>query len=711
MFELNCLEKKPCEVSLRGSCLFIISILVFSRAATPGLRAQSQTNANVLTYHNDLARTGQNLNETVLTPANVNASSFGQLFTYPLDGWVFTQPLYVAGVAIPGQGMHNVVYIATEHDSVYAFDADSNQGNNSNPLWQTSFINPDAGITTVPMLSTFGYDNPPELGITGTPVIDPTTGTLFVVAKIQQAGTNSTLYFERLYALDIQTGAVKFGGPVDILPSLPGSGAGSVNGQIQLDPLYEFQRSALLLYNGVVYVSFASQGDIGPYHGWIVGYDANTLELVRSFNDTPNGNQGGIWMAGAAPAVDAGGNIYCMTGNGTFDGPAGGDYGDSFLKLVPSPGSLVVTDYFAPYDQAFLADNDVDLGAGAPMLLPDSAGSDDYPHLIVGGGKEGIIYLLDRDNLGQYNLVNNNQILQSVNLTSGIFNMPAYFNNSLYFCGVSDYLKAYSISNAQMSSMPVSQSYVPFGFPGATPSISANGANNGIVWAVDAGAFNVNRGPGVLHAYNATNLAQELYNSANPSDQLGLAQKFAMTTIANGKVYVASAFGLSVFGNLGAPFLTTQPLSQTVQQGANVSFYVGAGGAPPLNFQWQYNGFDIEEATNSWLTVSNVGPADAGPYSMTVGNSVTNVTSATAVLTVNSAPAPPQLSIDSQLRITLQGAVGQSYLIQYTTDLSQGAGGWVPLVSVTLASPTQIITDPGIINQTQRFYRALSQGF
>ncbi len=716
MIKLSSPANRAFANSRRAPALFLLRLIAILWAAGPRVGAQNQTNVNVLTYHNDLARTGQNLNETVLTPANVNASSFGQLFTYPLDGWVFTQPLYFSGLAIPGQGVHNVVYIATEHDSVYAFDADSNQGSNANPLWQTSFINPAAGLTTVPMLSTFGFDNPPELGITGTPVIDPTTGTLFVVAKIQQAGTNSTQYFERLYALDIQTGAVKFGGPVDILPSLPGSGAGSVNGQIQLDPLYEFQRSALLLYNGVVYVSFASQGDIGPYHGWIVGYDANTLELVRSFNDTPNGYQGGIWMAGAAPAVDAGGNIYCMTGNGTFDGPAGGDYGDSFLKLVPSMGSLVVTDYFAPYDQAFLADNDGDLGSGAPMLLPDSAGSEDSPHLIVGGGKEGIIYLLDRDNLGQYNLLNNNQIVQSVNLTVNltvaIFSMPAYFNNWIYFCGTGDYLKAFSISNAQMSSVPVSQAGAPYGFPGATPSISANGANSGIVWAVDAGAFNVNRGPGVLHAYNAGNLAQDLYNSAaNPLDQLGMAQKFAMVTVANGKVYVASAFGLSVFGNLGAPFITTQPQSQTVQPGANVSFYVAAGGASPLNFQWQYNGFNIEEQTNSWLTLSNVGPDDAGPYTMQVGNSLTNVTSATAALTVNSAPAPPQLSIDSQLRITLQGVVGQSYLIQYTTDLNQGAAGWIPLVGVTLALPAQTIEDPGITNQPRRFYRALAEGY
>ena len=289
--------------SSRASWFFIFAISALLGTAAPELRAQIQTNANVLTYHNDLARTGQDLNETILTPANVNVNNFGQLFTYPLDGWVFTQPLYVAGVSIPGQGMHNVVYIATEHDSVYAFDADSNQGSNANPLWQTSLINPDAGITTVPMLSTFGFDNPPELGITGTPVIDPTTGTLFVVAKTQQSDGNSTTYAEMLYALDIQTGAVKFGGPTAILPTLPGSGPGTINGQIQLDPLYEFQRSALLLLNGVVYVSFASQGDIGPYHGWIVGYDANTLQLVSAFNDTPNGSQGGIWMAGAAYAA------------------------------------------------------------------------------------------------------------------------------------------------------------------------------------------------------------------------------------------------------------------------------------------------------------------------------------------------------------------------------------------------------------------------
>ena len=412
------------------------------------------------------------------------------------------------------------------------------------------------------------------------------------------------------------------------------------------------------------------------------------------------------------------GNIYCMTGNGSFDGPAGGDYGDSFLKLVPGAGSLTVTDYFAPYDQAYLGGNDGDLGSGAPLLLPDSAGSSHHLMIdyrsrvdVVGCGKEGIIYLLDRDNLGQCNMCsNNNQIVQSVNLAAGTLSMPACFNNWIYYCGLSDYLKAYNITNGQMSSFPVSQASAPYGFPGATPSISASGTSNAIVWAVDAGAFNVNRGPEILHAYNATNLTDELYNSDNARDQLGMAQKFAMVTVANGKVYVASAFGLSVFGSLGAPFVTTQPQNQTVQLGANASFYAAAGGAPPLNFQWQYNGFQIEEATNSWLTLSNVASGCRPAYAVTISNSVGSVTSATAMLTVNSTVAPPQLSIDSQLQITIQGAVGQTYLIQYTTDLSQGANGWTPLTSVTLAAPSETIQDPGITNQTQRFYRALAAG-
>jgi hypothetical protein len=698
----------------RTKLCLVISSLLLACIWVPELRAQSQgqTNANVLSYHNDLARTGQNLNETVLTLNNVNTNSFGKLFTYPLDGWVYAQPLYVAGVSIPGKGRHNVIFVATEHNTVYAFDADSNQGANAAPLWQTSFINPAAGVTTVPM-SIFGFDNPPELGITGTPVIDPETGTLFVVAKIRIATNATPRYAERLFALDISTGRTNFGGSIDILPTVSGTVAGGSQGKVLFDPLYDFQRSGLLLENGVVYVAFASQGDQGPYHGWIAGYDAHTLAQVKVYNTTPNGSQGGIWMSGGAPAVDPAGNIYCMTGNGTFDtNPVNRtNFAMSFLKLAPAGTNLVVADYFTPYDTLQMNAIDGDLGSGAPMVLPDSVGSAAHPHLLVGAGKGLTIFLLDRDNMGHYNAATNSQIVQWNNFARGCFATPAFFNNWIYFLGVNDALRAYSISNAQMSPLPVSQAFDQIGFPGATPSISANGTNDGIAWVIQADAFNTSRGPSILLAYNATNLAERLYRSADAGsrDALGLAQKFSVPTITNGKVYVPTGFGVSAFGNLGVPFVTTQPESQTVGEGTNVTFNVAAGGTPPLSFQWQLDGTNVVGATNSWLTLSNPQAAAEGTYTVTVTNSVGSATSDGAELVL--IPPPPFLSINADLELTIHGETGRTYSIQSTTDLGQGDEGWVTLTVLTLTNSTQAVVNSEGNKESQRFYRAVVGSF
>jgi hypothetical protein len=700
----------------RAVWLPIMASVVLACAWTPKLIAEGQTNANVLTFHNDLARTGQNTNESFFTLDNVNTTGFGKLFTYALDGWVYTQPLYVEGVSIPGKGRHNVVYVTTEHNSVYAFDADSDQGANAAPLWQVSFINPAAGVTTVPM-SIFGFDAPPELGINGTPVIDPSTGTLFVVAKIKTVTNSVTRYAERLFALDISTGHTNFGGPIDISPTFPGTGAGSSGGKVAFDPLYDYQRAGLTLQNGIVYVAFASQGDEGPYHGWVVGYDAHTLKQVQVYNATPNGIQGGIWMSGGAPAGDADGNIYCMTGNGTFDANVnnGVDYAMSFLKLTPANTNLVLTDYFTPYNQAYMNQIDGDLGSGAPILLPDSVGSSAHRHLLTGAGKSATIYLLDRDNMGHYNPSTNNpdsQAVQTINVqVAGIFATPAYFNGLIYYLGFNGYLRAYSISNAQMSPLPVSQSSDQIGFPGATPSISANGANDGIAWVIRNDAFNASRGPAVLLAYNATNLFERLYRStdAGARDSLGMAQKFAVPTIANGKVYVTTAFGLTVFGNLGAPFVTTQPRSQTVGEGTNVTFNVAAGGTPPLRFQWQFNGADIDGATNTWLTLTNTQAESEGTYRVNVANSIASVTSDPAELVVN--PPPPLLSINASLQLSIQGEVGRTYSIQSTTDLGEGEAGWVTTAVVTLTNSTQLLINSEGTPESQRFYRAKAGAF
>jgi hypothetical protein len=499
----------------------------------------------LFTHHNDNARTGQNPNESVLTPANVRVATFGKLFSYSLDGNAYASPLYVANVDIPGQGFHNVVYVATEHNSVYAFDAD---GRSAAPLWQVSFNNPAAGVTSVPAFDTGeGGDISPELGITGTPVIDPATQTLYVVAKTKEVA-GATTYVQRLHALDITTGAEKFGGPVVLQASVPGLGDGSVGGMVPFDALRENQRPALLLDDGVVYIAFGSHGDKPPYHGWVLGYDAASLQQVLVYNVSPNGSGGGIWQGGGGPAADANGAIYFGTSNGSFTVNTGGtDYGDSFVKLDPSGAVL---DFFTPHDQATLSSGNLDLGSGGLVLLPDQPGP--HPHLLIEASKDGTIYLIDRDNMGHYDPNNDNQIVQSLVKIflggNGHFNSPIYFNGSVYFAPISDAIKAFRLSNGLLSTGPTSQTPEVYGFPGGAMSISANGTSNGILWAVQrVGASS----PGVLRAYDASNLTVELYNSAQSGDDgLDIAAKFNVPIIANGKVFVGSLARLTVYGLL-----------------------------------------------------------------------------------------------------------------------------------------------------------------
>lgn len=489
---------------------------------------------NVLTYHNDNARTGQNLNETVLALTNVNATQFGKLFSLPVDGCVYAQPLYVSSVTIPSNGVHNIVYVTTEHDSVYAFDADTAGA----PLWKASFLSKHPSVKSVASSEAHCSDLIPEIGITGTPVIDPTTGTLYLVASTRD-GTN---YFQRLHALDITTGQEKFGGPVVITASLAGTGDGSVGGTVSFDALLGNQRPGLLLLNGVVYIAWASHCDLGLYHGWILGYGATNLQQVAVFNTTPNGAQGGIWMSGGALSADANGIIYAATGNGTFDANLGGiDFGDSVLKLSTT-GGLAVVDYFTPFNQQFLADNDLDLGSGGVLLVPTQSAT--VSNLLVAGSKQGTIYVVNRDNLGHFHSGSDSQIVQSLtNLIQAVFDTPAYWNGRVYYGGAKTAVQAFAVTNGQLSTTPVSQGSVVFGFPGATPSISANGTTNGIVWVIQKD------GKAILRAYDANNLTNELYNSSTRhGDSPGNAVKFTVPTIANGKVYVGVEKSLAVYG-------------------------------------------------------------------------------------------------------------------------------------------------------------------
>jgi len=510
--------------------------------------------SGTFTHHNDNARTGQNLNETVLTPANVNPASFGKLSSYPLDGMAIASPLYVANVTIPGQGLRNVVYVATEHDSVYAFDAD---GLAPGPLWQHTLL--FSGATTVPSADTGECcDIAPEIGVTGTPVIDPSTNTLYVVAKTKEGSA----YVQRLHALDLATGAEKSGSPVVLQASVPGNGAGSSGGMVPFDALHENQRPALLLLNGIVYIAFGSHGDQQPYHGWLLGYNASTLKQVLAYTVTPNANGGGVWQANSGPGADAAGNIYFITGNGAFDANTNGrDYGDTFLKLN-SAGSVL--DYFTPYNQATLNANNFDLGAAGPLLLPDQPGA--HPHLMVSAGKNNTIYLVDRDNMGHYNTGNNdNQIVQSLvdifpfgTPEPGNYSAPVYFNETVYFGPIADNVQAFRLTSGLLSTSATSRSFEVYSYPGATLAISANGAANGILWAIqrngDCGtaASCAAAAPGVLRAYDAGDLSVELYASdqAQSRDVLDFAAKFSVPLVANGKVFVASASQLTIYGLL-----------------------------------------------------------------------------------------------------------------------------------------------------------------
>jgi hypothetical protein len=502
--------------------------------------ASAQT-VSVATYHNDNLRDGQNTQETILTTANVNSAKFGKLFSYSVDAAIYGQPLYVPNVGIAGQGTHNVVYVATENDSVYAFDAD---GLNTTPLWQDSLV--AGGASAIPcarkgMCLVLSQ----TIGITSTPVIDTVGGTIYVLALTQETGGSVVDY---LHALDITSGAEKFGGPVVVSASVPGTGVGSAGGMVTFNAEMQLQRPGLLLLNGVVYIAWGSFGDQNPFHGWLMGYNSTTLAQVAVFNTTPNGTRGAIWQAGGGLSADANGYIYAQTGNGTFDANAGGaDYGDSFIKFSTASG-LSVADSFTPDNQAVLAVKDLDLGAGAGLLLPTQLGS--YPDEIVSAGKQGSIYLVDRDAMGGYSSTQNNNIQTLTGAALGYSNSPAYWNNSLYYHGKSDYLRRYAVQNGKLSATSTSHSPTTYA-QGSTPSVSSNGTTNGIVWAIDAGAPPFTA-PAVLHAYNALKPNQELYNStqAGTRDAAGPGIKFSTPTIANGKVYVGTSNQLDIYGLL-----------------------------------------------------------------------------------------------------------------------------------------------------------------
>ena len=511
---------------------------------------------SVITERNDNARSGQNVSETFLTPNNVTPNYFGKLFTQKVDGLVVAQPLYLPGVAIPGAGTHNVVYVATQHDSVFAFDADNNKGSNASPLWTTSFINPSGGVTTESgtdqgCAPETGFT---EIGIMGTPVVDPMTKTLYIVAKTNENGS----YIFRLHALDITTGQEKFGGPVMIT----GSVVNSFGATVPLVAQHQAQRPGLLLLNGNVYIGFGSNGCDYNAHGWVFAYNAATLQQTGVFNTTPDQAQGGsVWQSGTGLAGDSDGNVYFATAAiGDFDANTGGmDFGDTVLKLNLSGGALNWVDYFTPSNQNFLNISDLDLGSGGVVLLPDQHGRNH--HLLLAAGKEGVIYLVNRDDMGQFNQSMDNIVEELSTSLGEIYSAPIYWNGTVYYVGTQNHpMQAYSLSKGMLSTAPVAQSTLMYAR--GLPSLSANGTTNGLVWLL--------RGPTVntpwLTAFNATNLAITYSSNlaAGNRDAVGPVAHFATPMVADGKVYVGTTTQVAVYGLMS----TLKAISGSGQTGA-----------------------------------------------------------------------------------------------------------------------------------------------
>ena len=497
----------------------------------------------VLTAQYDNFRTGANLHEKVLKPSNVGGPNFGKLFSRTVDGDVFAQPLYVPSLQMPGTGKRNVIFVATEHDSVYAFDLN---GSRDTPLWKTSFIDPQHGIRTLSEQDVRCPFISPEVGITPTPVIDPATKTIYILARTNE----KDVFVQKLHALDITTGRERAGSPVTIQATVDGSGVGAVNGKITFDALRENPRAALLLSGGEVYLTWASSCDVGPYHGWVMAYDARTLQQRAVLNTSPDGDDAGIWQSDAGPAADDDGNVFVATGNGDFNASTAGgrDFGDSVLKLRLTGQKIVVRDFFTPFNQKLLDAKDWDLGSQGPVLLPAQPGP--RPHLLVVTGKEGKLYVLDRDKLGQFQDGADGQVVQAIKLRDA-YGAVAYWNQHIFFTDRSDVTRDFAIENGLLVAKAMTGR---MSSTAATPIVSADGTKDAIVWVVSTKEWNEAHTdkPAVLHAYDATDITHELYNSEQNSerDRAGMTVRFAIPTIADGHVFIGARSRLDVYGLL-----------------------------------------------------------------------------------------------------------------------------------------------------------------
>jgi hypothetical protein len=676
----------------------------FSVALTVSL---ASAQVNVLTAHNDIGRTGQNLNETILTPANVNTTQFGKLFTQPVDGLVFAQPLYVFQVAIPGKGTHNVAYVVTSSDFVYAFDADTNGGVSSSPLWQTS-------------LATSGLHF--QYGVYGTPVIDLSSNTMYLVSSEYQG--SSTNYIFRLHALDITTGAEKLGGPVLIQGSVPGNGSGSNGGVLAFDPYYHQQRPGLLLLNGVLYIAFGSTGDNGVWHGWIFSYSEKTLQQINIYCTTPNGSGGGIWMGGAALAAEVNapskpyGRMFVATGNGSYSASTPYNntmnYGMSVLDLDLTGGVMTVTDEFTPYDEATLDGQDGDLGSGNPVLLPTqtlASGATLSP--LVEIGKSGMIYILNRNNLGGFNATTD-QVVQEVqtpiggghNWGAGVWGTEAYWNNTIYSGGTNPGLvsysggagngfTSYSFAKGVLSTAPTGSSVQQFSYAGPTPSISANGATNGIVWVIKTDALD-SLGPEALIAFNAANIGQTLYSSNDnlTRDSPGEYVEYVVPTIANGKVYVGAYDVFSVYGLLAN---TTAAPAPVISPGSGAFT-----GTKSVTISDALAGATIYYTTNDQTPTTSSAVYGNTPITVTTNETITAIASAAGYL--QSAPSSATYVSTTTTANPVFSLAGGTYIGAQTLTITDGFSGAVVYYTLDGSTPTAasaVYAQPLIIPVTE----------
>ena len=690
----------------------------------PVTSAQTPTPVAVPTWRYDLTHAGQNTNETALTPANVNPNTFGKLFAMPVDTTVYAQPLYVPALKMGDGQVHNVVFVATENDTVYAFDADSNSGANANPLWQASMLTAahgaGAGATAVPYQDTGSPDVAPTVGITGTPAIDLATNTMFFVANTKENGA----YFSRLHAVNIITGAEQTGSPVNITATVSGTGSGSSGGKISFSPLWQNQRTALNFYNGYVYFGYAAHGDLNAWHGWLFAYNATTLKQTAVLCLTPGDHGAGIWGAGAGMPIDTsipGGRMFVVTGNGARSAApplsASTNYGESVIAFNLANGLLTPTDEFAGFNYLTLNTHDWDQGSGGLLMLPDQPGA--YPHLLVTAGKEGRVTVLNRDNLGGYASgasSNTNAVQDIPNVTAqaqGFWSTAAYWNGNIYMWAAGDTTgnvpMLFKINSGLLDTTPAKGTIVSQ-FPSPTFSISSNGATNGIAWAVRADQFN-SRGPAVLYAFGANDFSEPIYESDTKArDTAGAANKFSVPVVTNGKVYFAARGEVDVYGLLnnepevanpdispaGGTFASAQTVTLT-DSTTSATMYFTLDGTTPTPSSTQYTG-PITIGTATTLKAIGTAPgyvqSGVATATFTFSNQTPAVTFSPSTGTYSSAQTVKLADSDANAKIyyTTDGTTPTASSTLYSAPVTVSASETIKAIAIDSAKTNSVVS-------------------